>query len=334
MSGNVLPIIMTGPMKCLAGALVTLMILIVPTSASVVCNCSGVDPGGGTVSSPCNGQTSWSDCLRSHTFYGNVTINGQPAPPNTNISVTGEGVCDNTTQNPIVLPTHCSYGFSGDAVHQLVVEGCIENGTPLNFSVDGQGAEVYDITTSGPWQPSYPFQAGEVTNLDIRVIPSNPPPDSVSIHTLEATVSNATLGFFQSIVVDKNPWMELRLAGGLFNVEISATGYHDFSGFPLLGRNATLGIYENGSPVAPEVNVAFGSRTARYAYVANKTRTFDICISVNDQPEIRDVKQLTVYYGRDENTSSSSRAWQGIAIPGYGSGDTIALLETFTMEPR
>jgi hypothetical protein len=306
-------ITMTDKMKCLICALVALAILVLPSSASVVDNASGNAPGDDGFSPPGENQTIAidPDCSQSQAFYGNVTIEDKPALEHANIAVAGEGVCPNTSGNPASVVTNGTYGSAEGAGQQLLVRGCIENGTPLTFTVDGLPAELYDLNTSGPWQSTFPFHAGELTNLDIRVIPTDPPPDSVSIHTIGVTISNATLSFFQSVIVEKNPWMELRLAGGVFNVEISATGYHDFRGFPLLGRNATLGIYENGSPVAPEVKVAFGSRTARYAYVANGTRTFDICIFVDEQPDIRAVKQVTVFFGRDENASSGRGMVEG-----------------------
>jgi len=116
--------------------------------------------------------------------------------------------------------------------------------------------------------------------------------------------------------VEKNPWVELRVSGGVFEIQITATGYHDFLDFPVLGRNATLGIYENGIPVAPEVNVAFGSRIVQYSYVANETRTFDILISVNDRPEILDVKHMTIYVGPGRNTVAASAGTGREITPG------------------
>jgi hypothetical protein len=41
--------------------------------------------------------------------------------------------------------------------------------------------------------------------------------------------------------------------------------------------------------------VPFGSRKVSYAYVPTETRTFDILIFVNESPEIRDVKHVTIY---------------------------------------
>jgi hypothetical protein len=231
----------------------------------------------------------------SHAFYGNVTIDTEPAPEYTIVLAVGPGVRSNITGNSVTTQTDGSYGSADVTAQKLVVQGCIEDGTPIAFYVDGIQAEIYDVNTSGPWQSTYPFSAGEVTNLNIRVTPTIPPPDKVSIHTIGVTISNSTIGFSQRVIAEKNPWMELRVTSGVFDIQISATGYHDFGGYPVLGRTATLGIYENGNPVSSKINVPFGSKTVSYEYVPTETRTFDILIYVNEKPEINDVKQITIY---------------------------------------
>lgn len=230
-----------------------------------------------------------------HIFYGTVTMNGEPAPENILITATGPGVFSNFTGNPLATRANGSYGSEDNSVQDLVVKGCIENGTPIVFSVNGMPAEVYEVNTSGPWQAAYPFRSGGVTNLNLRTPAVPPPPDTVYINALEVTITNTTYGFSQTVKLDKNPWMELRVTGGMFTVEISATGYHQFRDGPVFGRYAILGIYEQGSPVSKEIKVPFGSRKVRYEYIPTETRTLDILIYVNDSPEIRDVKHVTIH---------------------------------------
>jgi hypothetical protein len=251
----------------------------------------------------------------SHAFYGSVTIDGEPAPEYTMILAAGPGVCSNSTGNPVATQTDGSYGSADVTAQKLVVEGCIEEGAPIAFYADGVQAEVYDVNTSGPWQSTYPFSAGEVTNLNIRVTPTIPPPDKVYINAIGVTVSNSTYGFFQSIRVEKNPWVELRVTSGVFDIQISATGYHDFSDYPVLGRNATLGIYENGNPVSSKINVPFGSRTVSYEYVPTETRTFDILIYVDERPEIRDIKQITIFVGSGGYNINATASMGGSISP-------------------
>jgi hypothetical protein len=262
------------------------------------------------------------------TFYGNVTIDGEPAPEYTVIQASGPGVRSNITGNPVATQTDGSYGSANATAQKLVVKGCIEDGAPLAFSVDGVPAEVSEINTSGgPWQSTHPFRAGGVTNLNLRVTPPPPPPDSVYINALGVTLSNPTYGYTQTIKVEKQPWIELRVTKGVFDIQISASGYHDFTDYPMLGRNATLGIYENGIPVSTEVPVAFGSRTASYEYRANETRTFDILIFVNESPEINDVKHMTIYAvsgSDDPNITPDAGTGGSISSAGQVSGDAGA----------
>jgi len=232
--------------------------------------------------------------ILSHAFYGNVTIDGEPAPEFTMIVAVGPGVCSNITGNPVTVHTDGSYGSAGLTSQNLVVQGCIEDGAPVTFFADGIQAEVCDVTTSGPWQSAHPFRAGEVTNLDIRIPQTIPTPDKVYISAIGVTISNSTYGFSSMIKLEKDPWMELKVTRDMFDIQISATGFHVFGDQPVQGRDATFGIYENGIPVSSERTVWFGSRTARYEYVATETRTFDILIYVNGQPEIYDVKHLTI----------------------------------------
>jgi hypothetical protein len=246
-------------------------------------------------------------------FYGMVTIDGEPAPANTTIRVSGPGVLPNTSGNPLVMVANGSYGSPNNTTQMLVVEGWIENDTPLVFSVNGVPADVHDPASNGPWQPAYPFQAGTVTNLDLRATGAAPQPDDVYINALSVTIKNPIYGYYQTVRVEKNPWVEIRVTRGVFDIEILATGYHDFrTPYPILGRNATLAICENGNPVTPEVPVAFGSRTAKYAFLANETRTFDILMYVPDNPDIRDEKHVTIFTSSDPEDEDTAAA----AAPG------------------
>jgi hypothetical protein len=268
------------------------------------------------------------DCSlnRSQSFFGRVTIDGKPAPADTMLSVEGEGVRSNTTGNPAATRADGSYGSINDSAQSLQVQGCLEDGALLTFYADGVQAEVSEANTSGSWQSTWPFRAGEVTNLNLRVTTPVLEPDTVSIHAIGVTISNSTYGYSQSVIVEKNPWVELRVSPGM-TIQISVTGFHDFTDNPILGRNATLGIYEHGNPVSPKVNVAFGSRTASYDYIANETRTFDLLISVNERPEICAAKQMTIYVlsgPGSSNTTTPGGSGESTSPAGWVSGDAGA----------
>jgi hypothetical protein len=261
-----------------------------------------------------------------HAFYGLVTIDGEPAPVNTTIMASGPGVSQNISGNPLVMVTNGSYGSANATTGMLVVEGCIGNDTPLAFSVNGMQADVCEFNTSGPWQSTYPFAAGKVTNLTLRVMTPPPPPDDVYINAMSVTISNPIYGYFQTVRVEKNPWVEIRVTRGVFDITIAATGYHDFRDYyPILGRNATLAIYENGNPVSPEVNVAFGSRTASYEFLANESRTFDIIMYVPENPEIRDVKHITIFTSSGQESSDLAET----GVPGGFLSGRQAFVEAY-----
>ncbi|MDD1707551.1 MAG: Ig-like domain-containing protein, partial [Methanoregulaceae archaeon] len=135
----------------------------------------------------------------SHLFYGNVTIDGNPAPENTTILAAGPGVRAYSTQNPVATLSDGSYGSAEIAGQKLLVKGCIENGTPLSFYVDGVPAEVCDTGTGGLWQSDFPFSAGGMTRLDIRVISPGPSPKEVYIDGISMSITNSTYGFSSTI---------------------------------------------------------------------------------------------------------------------------------------
>jgi hypothetical protein len=102
-----------------------------------------------------------------HAFYGTVTIEGKPAPVNTNVSTTVAGGKDEI--NYILTTVEGEYGGTDDSSPELMVQGTIEKGAPVAFFVDGKQAEVYDVAAGGQWQETYPFKPGRVTNLNLRV---------------------------------------------------------------------------------------------------------------------------------------------------------------------
>jgi hypothetical protein len=182
------------------------------------------------------------------------------------------------------------------------------DGAPITFYVNGMPAEVSDVGQGVPWQSVYPFRAGAETNLSIRPVPLVPRPDEVAINALGMTISNDTCGFFSTLKLEKDPWMEARVTKDMFTIQISATGVHEFHDRPVLGKDATLGIYESGVPVSPERNVWFGSKKVIYEYFATETRTFDILIYVNEDPSYYDVKHITIFAVSDpENRGNFTR---------------------------
>jgi len=93
-----------------------------------------------------------------HAFYGEVTVNGVPAMAGAQVM----GVCANVIipaySNPLVTIREGVYGGRGGFSPKLVVQGPIENGATITFYVNGVVATE-----------TFPFEAGAVTRLDLRV---------------------------------------------------------------------------------------------------------------------------------------------------------------------
>lgn len=229
-----------------------------------------------------------------HLFYGTVTIDGRPAPESTTIQATGEGVIQNITGNPVITLGTGTYGSTNNTPDTLAVGGCIPDGTPIMFLVNGLNAEVCDTVGNGSWESSCSFMAGAMTQLDLRVTTPPPPPDYVYITALGMSLSTPGGDIRKTIRLEKDPELEITVTSGLFSIDFYAIGGHAFFGQPVLGRDATIGIYENGIPLSVKDNVWFGSSRVTYDYLANETRTFDILVFVNDDPEIYTVRHITI----------------------------------------
>jgi len=112
-----------------------------------------------------------------HRFYGDVTINGIPAPVGTHItaSVTGGGSDVYTTT------VSGKYGNAGDIlfgsffVQPVGADSTIMSGAPITFSLNGNTAEVYEVG-KGPWMGSFPYAEDGNTNLNLRLGTTGPTP--------------------------------------------------------------------------------------------------------------------------------------------------------------
>lgn len=101
-----------------------------------------------------------------HAFYGSVEVNGAPAPAGTPVEARGAGVRTGIQGNPINVDPAGQYGAPGLAP-KLVVQGNVANGTRIEFYVGGQRAQC--ALPGGAWQDAFPYEAGAVTNLCLRV---------------------------------------------------------------------------------------------------------------------------------------------------------------------
>ena len=99
-----------------------------------------------------------------HAFYGELIIDGSPAPAGIKVEVTGAGVTTGIDNNPIYTAEVGNYGTPGLGIRLIAQGDTIEDGTPLFFWVD-------DVPTG----QTFPFQSGEVTELDLILTTTTPP---------------------------------------------------------------------------------------------------------------------------------------------------------------
>jgi hypothetical protein len=115
-----------------------------------------------------------------HEFFGKVFIGDNPAPVGLEVEAVGPGVYSlqveisgrmiTVTGNPVSTQAGGVYGESGISAQKLLVQGDVEPGTPLDFYVGGVKAEVYPVSTNGPWKENYTYLPGEITELNLRIV--------------------------------------------------------------------------------------------------------------------------------------------------------------------
>jgi hypothetical protein len=114
-----------------------------------------------------------------HEFFGKVFVGDGPAPMGFEVEAVGPGVYSLQVElegkmitvkgNPVTTQSGGVYGESGMSAQKLLVQGDIEPGTPLEFYVGGVNAEVYPVSTNGPWKENYSYFPGEITELNLRI---------------------------------------------------------------------------------------------------------------------------------------------------------------------
>lgn len=109
-------------------------------------------------------------------FFGNVTINGNPAPIGTEVKALGEGVKVGIQYNPFITTEVGKYGSPYPLEPKLVVQGNIATGAPIRFYVNG-------VDTG----QTYPFAGDGMTKrLDL------------SVTIAQATIVQATIAYSPS----------------------------------------------------------------------------------------------------------------------------------------
>lgn len=99
-----------------------------------------------------------------HSFYGNITIDGEPAPVGTVVEARCEGAKVPCSGNPIMTSEVGKYG-TPELGAKLIVQGEEIEGNPvISFYINGHLADQ-----------TYIWQTGEITHLDLSVSISTTP---------------------------------------------------------------------------------------------------------------------------------------------------------------
>jgi len=102
-------------------------------------------------------------------FYGKVEAGSSPVGPGLIVEAVGPGVSSKMDGNPVTTLADGSYGVLNYSSQKLIVQGDIATGTSITFYVGAIQAEVYDVAAGGPWNTTYSFQPGEITELNLRI---------------------------------------------------------------------------------------------------------------------------------------------------------------------
>jgi hypothetical protein len=183
----------------------------------------------------------WATPPIPHAFYGNVTLNGVPAPVGTSVEARGEGVQTGIAGNPITTGELGKYGGPGAFDQKLVVQGGINDGTPVTFYVNG-------VATG----QTAAWHSGDTTELDLSVTIAPPPPPPPAEELPALTMRTNLFGMprglgMSSQGVTLEPFTATSGDGRLTVTIPAGTTALDQNGNPL----ATLEAVVDESPPAP-----------------------------------------------------------------------------------
>ena len=102
-----------------------------------------------------------------HVFYGGVEIGTEAALPGTVVQAAGEGV-ESGESNPLITTVLGQYGGPAYLDGKLIVQGYIDEGTPIEFYVNGARALCREAGAVD-WQDTYPWHSDGRTELDLWV---------------------------------------------------------------------------------------------------------------------------------------------------------------------
>lgn len=113
-----------------------------------------------------------------HAFYGDVTINGVPAPDGSSVSAIASEGTTVAVQNPVTTVG----GSYGESSPKLLVQGDIPDGATISFYVNGVNTGSTAVYEAG----------GGPTRMDLAITVVAPPPPAPPAPTIEVDFFGAT----------------------------------------------------------------------------------------------------------------------------------------------
>ena len=228
-----------------------------------------------------------------HAFYGELLINGNPAPAGTTVEARGGEVRTGIEGNPITTTEPGKYGSSNPLEQRLIVQGDILEGTIITFFVN-------DVST----EQTAEWHSGETSSKDLSVTITAPPgrgPGPAPRYYVDTNLFGIEASFRISDEGEILETIEATSADGMLTLTIpEGTIALDEDGNPLEGLEAAV---DESPPDPPE-----GSYIIELAYdFGPDGATFDPAITLEytyDPAEIpEDVAEedlVLAYY--DEET--------------------------------
>lgn len=120
-------------------------------------------------------------------FYGSVTVYGSAAPTGSVVTARGQNILVDVPGNPLTTVAAGQYGGPGRDDPKLIVQGndSLVDGTPIEFYINGQRAQC--AVPGAAWQGTYPFSAGAIIQLNLRVVDATETPTPTATRTPSRT---------------------------------------------------------------------------------------------------------------------------------------------------
>ncbi|NLV26376.1 MAG: PKD domain-containing protein [Methanomicrobiales archaeon] len=235
--------------------------------------------------------------LKPAEFFGDITIDGEPARLGSIVEARGSGIETGIFGNPVTTSIEGCYGTPDP----LKVKGTIKNGEMITFWVKAPGmrdfvqADCYDVYSGKEWEKSFAFKAGSKTRLDLRVGEAPIPPMPVLPHEFygEVTSNGMAMPVGTMIMVKGDNVVEGHRGNPLAVTSPGVYGFNELNklvaqGDLKAGQSLTFWVIPAGSgePIMAQVRDVDGGGewAGSYPYIEGGLTRLDIRIEGGTPP--------------------------------------------------